>query len=241
MVKPQKKEDETESVATVRPAPSQWLIVELEEAIEGYREDLCRFIADRLKDTDETKVGEVLIRCGLCSAPEQAVHAVATALGVKASTLESLVLAAKKWLEQRYASAPIQVRPSYAAAIEACNERGRGVAFLTTAPEEVAQTLFRRLEPDTVCGRLHVVALGDGTFPSPDQWRLPVRAAGVSLSQCAALTTCRSSFKSALIAGLRCVVAPDRFTQAQDFSGADAVFELSANASPSKSDFLEVL
>jgi beta-phosphoglucomutase-like phosphatase (HAD superfamily) len=239
MPKPQPKGEETKNVSSASAPPSRWLIVELEEAVDQQRAELCREMASRLKDTDVSKIEEILIRYGLCAAPMQAARAIASALGLRAAVQESLLKAMQKWLEERYLDEHTALRPAYAAAIEACRESGRGVAFLSSAPETAAQGLFRRFAPETMVGRLHVLPLGEGLFPSIEQWQMAAQATGAMTSNCTALVAVRSSFKSALAADLRCVAVPDRFTQAQDFSGADAVFE--SDTTPSKRDFLEVL
>ncbi len=161
-----------------------------------------------LRDADEAKVESFLLRCGLCGSPEQAARAVATALGVKASTLGDLLKAVHQWQRETYASESTPLSGVHTAVLEAAKERGMGVAFLSAAPETAAQSLFRRLEPLAVAARLYVVATGEKLYPTMDHWRSAAQACGGGRRNGVALVSTRCSFKSALAAGLRCVAAP---------------------------------
>jgi beta-phosphoglucomutase-like phosphatase (HAD superfamily) len=61
--------------------------------------------------------------------------------------------------------------------------------------------------------------------PTPDAWLKLAKQLGVSPGGCLAVTTSSASCKSALSAGMRCVVVPDAFTEFQDYGGADRVLD----------------
>jgi len=206
-------------------APVQWVFVELEELFEGVRDAICQIVAESLKESDLSKVERLLIRCGLCGSPLQAARSLASALGAKAATIDSIVDAVRDRIHAMMASDSPQLRSGYAVALEAAREQNRGVVALTTWPEDFAGPLFERLATGLTAQIRSFPLPDEGTFPATDQWRSAAQAVGASPVHSIVIVTTRASFKTALVAGFRCLAVPDRFTQAQDFSGAARVIE----------------
>jgi len=95
---------------------------------------------------------------------------------------------------------------------------------LSFLPLDMAQELASRfgLKESLV---VHGVANNSKAHPTADEWLKLTKAINLPAHRCLALTTAASSCKSALVAGMRCVVWPDAFTANQDFGGADLVIE----------------
>ena len=64
-----------------------------------------------------------------------------------------------------------------------------------------------------------------GSFPRADVWLKAAKSLSKTARFCVAVTSSQVSAKSALSAGMRCVVAPDSFTNHQDFGGADLILD----------------
>jgi len=73
----------------------------------------------------------------------------------------------------------------------------------------------------TAC--LHVMKKKADDLPTPDSWLSLLKAMTVAPRCAVALVDCALACKSALAVGMRCGVVPDRFTNWQDFGGADLV------------------
>ncbi len=229
---------EAATAVELKPTPKKILIVELEEAVEGLRAALVRALAAALSEKDENKIGETLSRYGLCAAPEQAAKAVISVLGVKPSSHAAIVESIRTELMAYLAHGDCRWRPAFAAALEAARGLPARVIVLSSFPEDVSAPLLSRLNPGELAN-LVAVSLTESTYPGPDLLLRTLREAGFPASQTTVLVSTRSSCKSALLAGLRCLAAPDRFTAHQDFGGADAVFDVESAAT--KSVFMEAL
>ena len=119
-----------------------------------------------------------------------------------------------------------QLNPSVEKLIKAANQRGLPVAVLTAMPEEQAQAAVERLGLTASGVRLFAIKDDeqDG-FPRADIWLKVAKSMGKSARFWVAVTSTQVSAKSALSAGLRCVVVPDSFTSHHDFGGADLVLD----------------
>lgn len=219
-----------------KPVPPRVLVVELEEAVDSVRDTLCRALSEKIPDADSKKIESALMRFGLCAAPEQASRSVLSGLGVRATSHDDIVAAVQSAILEFCAGNDCRLRPAVKSALDANANSGGALAFLTSLAPEPASRLVERLGIAGSPG-LYSVGLADGGFPTPEQWRRAARDAGGG-APAVALVASRASCKTALIAGLRCVVVPDRFTAAQDFGGADAVIEGERITSR---DFAEVL
>lgn len=217
-------------------SPRRVLLVELEEAVDAMREALCRALAEQIREADLARVEGALLRCGLTAAPLNAARAVLSALGVRANTHDDILASVRGALLAHCTADGSRPRAAFRAAFEANAESGGRLTFLTTLPAETAQSVLERWGMSGAAA-LHPVPESDHAFPTPELWRRAARETGGG-APAVALVACRPSCRAALLAGFRCVVAPDRFTSAQDFSGADAVLE---GARISKSDWAEVL
>lgn len=217
-------------------SPRRVLLVELEEAVEAMRDALCRALAEQIREVDLARIEGALRRSGLTAAPLNAARAVLSALGVRPNTHDDILASVRGALLAHCTADGMRPRAAYRMAFEANAETGGRLTFLTTLPVEVAKSVLERWGLSGAAA-LHVVPESEHAFPTPELWRRAARETGGG-APAVALTACRPSCRAALLAGFRCLVAPDRFTAAQDFSGADAVLE---GTRLEKSDWAEVL
>lgn len=107
--------------------------------------------------------------------------------------------------------------------IKQAGEKGVIVGALSSLDNASAKDLLSKLnlgidEQNLLCSHN-----SERCCHSADAWLKLAKNTGVQPSMCIVLSTCRVSCKSALKAGMRCVVIPDKYTAYQDFGGSDIV------------------
>ncbi|MBT9520271.1 MAG: HAD family hydrolase [Dechloromonas sp.] len=125
-------------------------------------------------------------------------------------------------------SARLPLRPGVAALIQHARQRGLRLAIATTTtPENVTALLHATLGPDAP-GWFEVIGAGDivpNKKPAPDIYTWVLDRLGLPADACLAIEDSENGLKSALTAGLRCLITANDYTAGQDFRGAVAVVE----------------
>lgn len=121
--------------------------------------------------------------------------------------------------------AGLKPQPTFAAILAEARSRGMKAAALTALPEEAAIEVFKQSGLQEQGVELVLFPEDERHFPRTECWLRVPRANSRSARACIAVAGCRDAGRSALSAGMRCIVTPDRFTAYQDFSGVDAVIE----------------
>ncbi len=114
--------------------------------------------------------------------------------------------------------------------IKLADKNGVAVGALSVLEDATAKEMLEKLGVGEVTENLLCSNHRDRCCQSADAWLKLAKNMAIPASKCLVLATCRASCKSALKAGMRCVVIPDDFTSFQDFGGADMVAtDLSSN------------
>ncbi|HEY8239916.1 MAG TPA: HAD hydrolase-like protein [Kiritimatiellia bacterium] len=108
--------------------------------------------------------------------------------------------------------------------VKAATSLGVSVGVVTSLSEEAAAQLLARLGLTDTAKVFQVKDLEKG-YPRADSWLKASKQFGRPSRNCIVVATCMTACKSALSAGMRCIVVPDEFTGHQDFSGADIVLD----------------
>jgi beta-phosphoglucomutase-like phosphatase (HAD superfamily) len=103
--------------------------------------------------------------------------------------------------------------------------RGMKITALTVLPEDIARQALDQSGIGDKGVELILFPENERHFPRTECWLRIPRTYNRSPRACIAIAGCRDSGKSALSAGMRCIVVPDQFTSYQDFSGVDAVLD----------------
>lgn len=129
---------------------------------------------------------------------------------------------------RRVESGGLPLRPGIARLIAAARAAGLRLAIATTtSPENVHALLRTSLAPDAP-GWFDIIGAGDvvpAKKPAPDIYRWVVDRLGLPATNCLAIEDSENGLKSALGAGLRCLVTVSKYTAGQDFTGAWRVLE----------------
>jgi beta-phosphoglucomutase-like phosphatase (HAD superfamily) len=122
----------------------------------------------------------------------------------------------------------LPLRPGVARLIDEARRAGVRLAIATTtSPANVDALLRASLGPDATSW-FEVIGAGDivpAKKPAPDIYRWVLERLDLPASACLAIEDSENGLKSALTAGLRCLITIGEYTRGQDFSGACAVLE----------------
>jgi len=122
----------------------------------------------------------------------------------------------------------LPLRPGVARLIAEARQVGIRLAIATTTtPENVDALLRANLGPDAP-GWFEVIGAGDvvpAKKPAPDIYQWVLERLGLPATACLAIEDSEMGLKSALAAGLRCVVTISEYTRDHDFHGAGMLLE----------------
>ncbi|GLK55126.1 beta-phosphoglucomutase-like phosphatase (HAD superfamily) [Methylopila capsulata] len=122
----------------------------------------------------------------------------------------------------------VTLRPGVARLIAEAREKGLTLAIATTTSQaNVEALLVKTLGPEAL-GWFSAIAAGDlapAKKPAPDIFLLALRQLGLPASVCVVLEDTVYGLRAAKAAGLATLVTPSFYTDDQDFSAADAVFD----------------
>jgi len=122
-----------------------------------------------------------------------------------------------------FAGGSTKLSPGAAKLMAAASEHGIARGAVSRLDEDVAAQLMERL--GLAEGGVGLCCGSDDEDESitPEVWEKLARSLSVKPALCVAVVTSADACRSALAAGMRCVVVPDMFTAFQDFGGADEV------------------
>lgn len=135
------------------------------------------------------------------------------------------------------AAGRLALRPGVAELIAATRRAGIRLAIATTTSPDNVDALLRATLGDEAPGWFEVIGAGDivpAKKPAPDIYQWVLTRLGLPATDCLAIEDSENGLKSALSAGLRCVVTISEYTRGQDFSGANRVLDDLGRVSPSE-------
>ncbi len=124
------------------------------------------------------------------------------------------------------AAGELSLRPGVADLIARARAAGLKIAVATTTNLPNVEALTRCCWGRPATGIFDEIAAGDmvaAKKPAPDVFELALRKLGLPADACLAFEDSRNGVLSARGAGLRVVVTPSAYTDADDFDGADLV------------------
>jgi len=120
----------------------------------------------------------------------------------------------------------LPLRPGVARLIGEALEHGAKVAVCSTSNEVAVQGIVDTMLPQ-YASRMPVFA-GDivpKKKPSPDIYLLAAKTLGVDPARCVVIEDTHIGLRAAKAAGMRCCVTKSIYSEDEDFTGADAVFD----------------
>lgn len=215
---------ETPAKETAPTSAQIGLLFELEaSAFEG-RRLLFDTYADALKEKDIELTPALFSRFLFRHPAVAGLTRLLVAVDKKKYSAEKLTAEIQDAYHQALRKKSVTLDPALAALIKDAQKQHLRIGALSALPDETVRELVARLKlEDAIQWQAHPGT--DHAFPAADSWIKLAQSLGLPERQCVALTTCGISCRSALIAGMRCVVIPDRFSEHQDLGGADLVVE----------------
>ncbi len=198
------------------------VIVELEGALTGGRRMLFETLKKLLKKEKLTLNEVTFIRHALGPAPLEAVPALIEALdgeGVSTDKMQAALLEA-------LTSGEVELAPTPALRklIEACKKQGVPVTAVSCLPVEAAAAILQKSGLEEAGVQLQTVKSASAC-PGKKDWTEVCHGLSRMPHRCFALVSTGAACHAALSVDLRVIAVADEFTSAQDFGGAEAVFE----------------
>ncbi|HQR58602.1 MAG TPA: HAD family hydrolase [Azonexus sp.] len=120
----------------------------------------------------------------------------------------------------------LPLRPGIARLIDEARQAGIRLAIATTTSPDNVEALLRASLAPEAANWFEVIGAGDivaAKKPAPDIYCWVLDRLGLPADACLAIEDSENGLKSALTAGLRCLVTVSEYTAGQDFAGAEAV------------------
>lgn len=204
--------------------PTIALVLELEFMLFRGRQLMYEAFTRVLKNHQITMDQTVFSRYCLQRTIEKCLHGLLPALGKKGLAAESIADKIRQQFESSLNASTTLPAPELIALLKKAAENNIKIGLLSFLPQENADRLMARLTLNqTAC--LHVMKKKADDLPTPDSWLSLLKVMTVAPRCAVALVDGAMACKSALAVGMRCCVASDRFTDWQDFAGADLVAE----------------
>ena len=146
------------------------------------------------------------------------------AIGAKESSADKVVAATNESLSEFFLS-KAALNPGIAKLVHAAESRNVAVGVISGLGDEASEQLMNKLELSATGAKLLVVKDLEKGYPRADSWLKAAKQISRAPRNCIVITSCQTACKSALNAGMRCIVVTDEYTSHQDFSGADLVLE----------------
>lgn len=201
------------------------LILELDGVVVETRTTLCKAATSALGKAGKKLSTGLFARYSQSGSTAGLARNLVEKLEVEDLTSEKLAESLGTSLET-YLSKEAKLNAHVEKLIKAAQQRGLPVAVITALPEALAQATMDRLGLTASHVRLFAFADEENAgFPRADVWMKAAKALGKVPRFCVAVGSSQVSAKSALSAGMRCVVVPDSFTSYQDFGGVDVILD----------------
>lgn len=208
---------------TARPA-AMGLLFELDHTAATGRQFLYEACRQVLQEKDLALDPALFTRYRLFEGGAQGLARFLSTVDKKKLSAEKLVADIRTRYYETFAGNKAKLNSIVQTIVADAGKAEIAVGVLSFLPDETARQLLTRWDwQDTV--KLLVLPETPPWRPHPDSWLKLAKLMARPGRSCAALVTDEAACKSALAAGLRCVVIPDTFTDCQDFGGADLVLE----------------
>ena len=215
-----------QSTAGKKTAAGKWLFVaELEHVIVSSRELLFAAVETALKKQGASIDPTTFRRYCLKAQPAHIAEALAANMKGASLNVEQLGQAIAESYEQALAKGGAPTNQTFLDLIAAAKNQSIQLAAITPLGEDLATEILAKAGLADHGIRIFSLPESDKWYPRMDAWMKICRTMNRAPQACVALTSSQDPCKSALSAGMRCLVFPDRYTAHHDFSGADAVLD----------------
>lgn len=200
------------------------MLFELENTALQGRQRLFEIVRKQAAGSGVKLDASQFIRNGLKSAADQSLAGILAANGVAKGEAAKAAEEAASIYAADIRTGKVALQPSVVKLLQTAARKGCILGALSVLEETDAQAAIERLELGVEV-KLLAHKPTEPAFPRPDLWYKLLKIAGHQNGAAVAVVSSLVACKSALAAGLRCIVVPDAYTSFQDFSGADIVVD----------------
>jgi len=204
-----------------RSAGKAALIFEFDHLVARLREATFEILKSIFDEHDIQPIH--ISRFALASTPAKLIEQMQLMIGVKKGPVKKLTEELVNGLQMHLETGNIQVTDALRDVIVQARGRGMPVYGLTSLPAGPRDILGDRLDLSGLGIEYMPFGTGFEPYPKADAWLKLIKEHGVLGPVSLAATTSMSATKAAMTAGVHCVVVTDRFTEFQDFGGAQSV------------------
>ena len=208
---------------TADRAETYTLLFEIENVAAGGRKALFDAVKKAVSEAGGKLTPSTFSRYALDPSPESYAEIVLQASEAKSADTDAFATAVRASLDA-YFQNRAELNPGLGKLIKAAQDLGIVVGVVSSLSEEAAGHLLGRLGLTDTAKVFQVKDLEKG-YPRADSWLKASKQFGRSARNCIVVASCMTACKSALSAGMRCIVVTDEYTSHQDFSGADIVLD----------------
>lgn len=201
------------------------VLFELENvAIKG-RQIIYDVLESVLADKSVKLTQLMFSRYCLGSSPKDFLSVLLKSAGKKRLSEKKLCAEITQGIRLSFTDGTLKLESGFKKVLKAAAERNVLVGMLSGFDMETAGQLAAKLGLADIKENLLSYSCEDKNSPTVDAWLKLAKKLSVFPSLCVALTTSAMSCRAALSAGMRCIVIPDKFTDYQDFGGADYIVD----------------
>lgn len=225
--------DEKKTDASAHAISPYAVIVELEGALTGGRRMLFDSLKKLLKK-EKLNLDEVtFIRHAIGPAPLDVIPELVAALEGEGVSIDKLQAALLETLTS--GDAEMTPTPALRKLIDACKKQGVPVTAVSCLPVEAAEAVLKKSGLEELGVKLHAFK-GAASCPCKKDWIEVCHSLSRMPHRCLTIISTGAACHAALSVDLRVLAVADEFTVAQDFGGAEVVYE-----SPADLDIADLL
>ncbi len=211
-------------------AETYTLLFEIENVAAGARKAQFDAVKRAVADAGGKLTPSVFSRFALDANPETYAETVLQASSAKNANTEAFTQAVRGAVSE-YLQDRSELGAGISKLINAALDAGMTVGVVSSLSEEGSAQLLGRLGLAEKVKVFQVKDLEKG-YPRADSWLKASKQFGRPSRNCIVVASCMTACKSALSAGMRCIVVTDEYTAHQDFSGADVVADIWDDLNP---------
>jgi len=207
--------------SALRSAGKAALIFEFDHLVARIREASFEILKSIFDEQDIQPLH--ISRYALTATPAKLIEQIQLMIGLKKAPSKKLTEELINGLQMHLETGNIQVTDALRDVIVQARERNMPVFGLTALPASQRDILADRLDLPGLGIEYMPFGSGFEPYPKADAWLKLIKENSILGPVSLAVTTSMSATKAAMTAGVHCVVVTDRFTEYQDFGGAQSV------------------
>ena len=200
------------------------ILFEIENVATGGRQATFNALKKAFSDAGAKLTPAHFARHALHPSPEMYADTLLQAAGAKESAADKVVAASKEMLAD-YFQSKAELNAGVGKLVHAAEARNVAVGVISGLDDEASEQLMNKLQLSSTGAKLLVVKDLEKGYTRADSWLKAAKQISRAPRNCIVVTSCQTACKSALNAGMRCIVVTDEYTSHQDFSGADLVLD----------------